>query len=108
MHAYPKLLAFTIASGAKNSDILSYKGGRPLAIKFPSAMTGAALAVSVGTDDSVAPLINPATGAAMSNAKVNSAWVPLPKAKFEGFSHLRLASGSNEAAARTIYVLFER
>jgi hypothetical protein len=95
----------TIASSGTTSTALTLQGGRvPIAIVTPSALTGTAFTFQASTDGTnFFNLYNEATQYSVNVGA--SRYIALNPDVFQAIRHIRIVSGSAEAALRTISVI---
>ena len=95
----------TIASSGTVSTAITIEGGRTvLAVLTPTALTGTSLKFQASTDgNNFFALYNGATEYSVTVA--DSRYIALSTEVMAGVRHLKVVSGSSEAAARTISVI---
>jgi hypothetical protein len=95
----------TIASGGTVSQTFTAEGGRTvLAVLTPTALTGTSLKFQASTDgNNFFALYNGATEYSVTVA--DSRYIALNTEVMAGVRHLKVVSGSSEAALRTIGIV---
>lgn len=97
----------TIAQSQTNSDAIDLGWGLPLKLYIPAAFTGTTIKFSVTYDGTNWSTLY-VDGADYSVSVSTSKAVYLDQVKFMGVKEMKLISGSSEAAARSIVVIYTR
>jgi hypothetical protein len=92
----------TIATSGTVSTAVDLYGYSLLGIITPAAMTGTALTVQASHDGSTFNVMYDTDGSALSITSAASRFIALAPQDFASVRHLKLVSGSTEAAERTI------
>lgn len=95
----------TIANGATLSDAVDLSGYVLVGLIIPAAFTGTTITFSMSDDNATFYGINNAGGTALSATVAVSKCILFTPGDFVGIRHLKLTSGSAEAAARTIKLI---
>lgn len=102
---YPESVIATIDSGETTSAAVDMDGTHPVAIITPAALTGTSLTFTVSHDGATYNALYDQYGTQVTVVVAASRYIPLDPATFAGIRHLKLVSGSSEAAARNIIVV---
>lgn len=103
--------ALTIASGQGHSGAVDLAGDVPVGVRLPDAFTGTALTFEAAESNPATNLagaafkvVKNAAGASVSITVAQGTFVTLDPALLAGVRWLKLVSGSNEGADRTVYL----
>ena len=98
----------TIAiSGTVSDNITVPSGTTLLGIFLPAGMTGTSLSFKAGADASTTPIdIAPANTLYSITVGATAKYYPVVSDHFQGVQYLQVVSGTAEAAARTITLVF--
>lgn len=103
-----KAQTVTIPINTATSGVIDKGAHAFLALLMPSALTGTAMTFTASHDNTTYVAVYDDSGNAVSITIAASRWIamsPTVMAKLAPFRYLKLVSGSNEAAARTIEVV---
>lgn len=93
----------TIAASATTSSAIDCTRYQLVGFYTPAALTGTAITFTASPDGSTFYTVKEVGGAATYSATVTtSSYYPVQPAVFAGAQHVKLVSGSTEAAARSI------
>jgi hypothetical protein len=100
----------TIASGGTVSTVAEGQGLVPVGVYIPDAFTGTAITFKSGRPTNpgspASCLIGDGAGASYTRTVRAGDYIPLPRDVFQGVDNLQIVSGSSEAAARELLVIF--
>lgn len=96
----------TVANGAQNSAVIRNTAGNAFAFSLPGAITGTAITVSVGLASDALLTLKGDNGDDFTIIPDGAGLYLFPEVA-RRFEFLRISTGTNEAAARTITVYYQ-